>query len=199
MLDIKARNRVGRIVQPLIRLLDRLHITPTAVTAVALVLMVVGGIIIGAGHPVTGVIIATIGALLDVVDGALARATGNVTARGGLLDTTSDRIAETAVWAGVAVYVSPDQQAVALCVTGLAAAMMVSFVRARAEAAGLSGKGGLMGRAERLILLLAGIGLSGLDIDYGFDLPLVTLWVFNVLTWATVLHRFYRTWSQLGE
>ena len=172
---------------------------PTGVTVVAMGLMVAGGILIGAGEVVAGVLIATAGGLLDIVDGALARATDNVTARGGLLDTSSDRIAEAAVWAGVAVHVSGDQQAVALCVTGLAAAMLVPFMRARAEAAGLSGKGGLMGRAERLILLLAGIGFSGLDVDYGFDLPLATLWAFNVLTWATVLHRFYRTWSQLGE
>jgi CDP-diacylglycerol--glycerol-3-phosphate 3-phosphatidyltransferase len=196
VLDIKARNRVDRIIQPFIRLHEWLHVTPTAVTMVALVLMVVGGVIIGAGHPITGVVIATVGALLDVVDGALARATDSVTARGGLLDTVSDRVAEMAVWTGVAVYVADDQQAVALCVTGLGASLLVSFVRARAEAAGVQGKGGLMGRAERLIVLLGGIFLSGY-VD--FNIELVTLWVFNVLTWWTVVHRLYRTWAQLGE
>ncbi len=195
MLDIRARDRVGRIVRPLIRGLGRLSVTPTVITLLGLVLMGVGGVFIGAGHPITGVVVAAVGALLDVVDGALARATGKVSARGALVDTVSDRMGELAVWAGIAVYVADDAQAVALCVTGLGAALMVSFVRARAEAAGVQGKGGLMGRAERLIVLLVGIGLSGLDLPT----EIATLWIFNVLTWTTVVHRLYRTWTQLPE
>ena len=75
---------------------------------------------------------------------------------------------------------------------------MVPYVRAKAEYAGLEGKGGWMGRAERMILIVTGIGLSGLDIEV-FDIDILepVLWVFVVLTLLTVLQRIRKTWQQL--
>ena len=75
---------------------------------------------------------------------------------------------------------------------------MVPYVRAKAEYAGLEGKGGWMGRAERMILILLGIGLSGLGVAvFGVDILEPVLWVFVVLTLFTVLQRIRRTWQQL--
>ncbi len=193
MLDIKARDRVGRAVSPIIRGLRRLGVTPTVVTLVGLAVTVAGAVVIGAGHPLTGAAVVAFGTLLDVVDGPLARATGRASARGALVDTVSDRVGELAIWSGIAYFVAPDPLRVTLCLTGLGASMLVPFVRAKAEAAGVEGRGGWMGRAERLILLLTGVALSGLD------LPTLdaTLWAVTVLVGLTVGQRFYRTWVQL--
>ncbi len=194
MLEFKARNRVGRAVSPIIRGLERTRVTPTAITVVGLLVTVVGAIIIGSGHPITGVVIVGAGVLLDLVDGPLARATGRASRRGALVDTVADRLGEMAIWSGIAYFVAPDPVRVALCVTGLGASVLVPFVRAKAEAAGVDGRGGWMGRSERLILLLVGVLLSG------FDLPTldVTLWAVTVLVGITVAQRFHRTWVQLG-
>ncbi len=193
MLEYKARNRVGRAVSPLVRGLERMGVTPTAVTLVGLAVTVVGAVVIGAGHPFTGCAVVAAGVLLDLVDGPLARATGRASARGALVDTVSDRLAELAIWAGIAYFVAPDPLRVTLCITGLGFSVLVPFVRAKAEAGGVDGRGGWMGRSERLILLLAGVGLSG------FDLPTMdaTLWAVTILVGITVAQRFYRTWAQL--
>ncbi len=194
MLEYKARSRVGRAVSPLVRGLERMRVTPTAVTLLGLAVTVVGATIIGAGHPLTGAAVVAAGVLLDLVDGPLARATGRASARGALVDTVSDRLAELAIWAGIAYFVAPDPLRVTLCVTGIGVSIMVPFVRAKAEAAGVEGRGGWMGRAERLILLLTGVAL------YGLDLPTLdaTLWAVTVLVGITVAQRFYRTWVQLA-
>ncbi len=193
LLDIKARSRVGRAVSPLIRGLARLGITPTTVTLVGLLVTVAGAVVVGFGHPTAGALVVTVGVLLDVVDGPLARATGTAGARGALVDTVSDRVGELAIWAGVAYFVAPDPLRVTLCVTGLGVSMLVPFVRAKAEAAGLDGRGGWMGRAERLILLLAGLFFAGL----GAPVLDATLWAVTVLVAATVGQRFRATWTQL--
>ena len=73
--------------------------------------------------------------------------------------------------------------------------LLIPFLRAKAEGEGVEGKGGLMGRAERLLVFGFGIGLAG------FGLPTLdaTIWGLAGLTWLTVAQRFYRTWAQLAE
>ncbi len=192
MLELKARSRVGQLLAPVVRLLERLGVTPTVITLFGLSVMVVGAVIIGAGHPFTGCAVAAAGAALDLLDGPLARATGRASARGALVDTVADRLGEVALWAGLAYFVAGEPMRTALCITGLGGSVLVTFVRAKAEAAGVEGKGGWMGRTERLIVFFVGVGLS----PY---LPTLdgTLWLLTLLTFATVGQRFYSTWSQL--
>ena len=64
---------------------------------------------------------------------------------------------------------------------------------ARAEAEGLRGKGGLMGRAERILVFCWGVGLAGV----GLPTLVPAVWILAVLTWLTVVQRFYNTWMQL--
>ena len=198
MLDAKARSGVGRAVAPLIRLLDRLHITPTVITVAGMAVTVVGAVFIGRGWFIAGALTGGLGSALDILDGPLARATGRASARGALIDTVSDRVGEAAVLAGLAVYLADRANVlgVGLTVSALAVSMLVPFIRAKAEAAGLDvGGGGIMGRAERMLLFFIGVGLEG------FDLPTIMpmLWALVSLTAITAAIRIYRTWAALGE
>ena len=108
MLDIKARAGVGRIIAPLIRWLAKSWITPTYITIAGVVVMVGGAVLIANGELMAGWIVATIGALLDAVDGPLARATGRESTRGAFIDTVSDRLGEIAVFVGIAFHFAGD-------------------------------------------------------------------------------------------
>ncbi len=196
MLDIRARDRVARMLAPLLRGLDRIGLTPAALTLGGMAMAIVGGVMFALGHPVAGASWAGAGAILDVIDGPLARATGKATVKGAFLDTVADRIGEVAMWTGVILFLLPDGElAVGLAAVAFGSGLMIPFLRARAEASGVEGRGGLMGRAERNLVLLFGLGLYGL----GLPLKWATLWVLAVLNSFTVLQRIYRTWMQLPE
>lgn len=195
MLDVKAKEGLDRWLAPLGRGLARIRITPTGVTIAGLVVTIVGGVFIAIGWLVAGAAVSGFGSVLDVIDGPLARATGRVSLRGALLDTLADRLGEVAVWVGLAYYVADDPARVTLCVVCLAGALLVPFVRSKAEGWGAEGKGGIMGRAERLLVMLLSVGLEGM----GVELILPMLWVVAALTWTTVGQRAYRTWVQLGR
>ncbi len=198
VLDVKARDGVDRVMAPIGRTLAKVGITPSMVTLAGLVVTVAGAVLIGLGELLAGVIVASIGSLLDIVDGPLARSTGTVSLRGALLDTLADRLGEAAIWIGLVYFVGGSPRLATLAVVGLCASMLVPYVRSKAEGWGATGRGGLMGRAERLIVMLLGIGVQGLEI--GSFRPIEgMLWVMAVATWLTVGQRAWRTWRQLAE
>lgn len=194
MLDVKARDGAARVVRPLIRLLIRLHVPATAVTAAGLVLTIAGAGILATGHFVAGVLVAGVGSALDILDGPLARATGTDSKRGAFIDTVGDRLGEMAIWAGIAYAVAGERRLVVLAAAGLGLSLLIPFVRAKAEAAGVEGRGGLLGRAERLILLLAGVGFHGFEL---VDTLEPTLWAVAALAGITVVQRIASTLQRL--
>jgi CDP-diacylglycerol--glycerol-3-phosphate 3-phosphatidyltransferase len=198
VLDVRARQGVDRVVAPIGRALSKVGITPSMVTVAGLAITIVGAVFIGRGQLLAGAIIAAAGSLLDVIDGPLARTTGTASRRGALLDTLADRLGETAIWIGLVHFVAGEARLVTLAVVGLAASMLVPYIRSKAEGWGAAGRGGLMGRAERLIVMLAGIGLQGFEIDTFRPLE-ASLWILAIATWLTVAQRSWRTWRQLGE
>ena len=195
MLDIKARKRVSKLADPIARLAAKLGLGPTAITLVGFLLAVTGAVLIGLGYLALGAGIIGAGALLDILDGVLARLTGSETQRGALLDTFTDRLGEVAAWTGVAYYVGDlaKPTLVTLSLIAVCGSLLVPFLRAKAEALGVDGKGGLMGRAERLIVMIFGIGLE----DFDLHTLEPAIWIFAILVWFTVLQRFVRTWKQL--
>jgi len=197
VLDLKGRDRVSRVVAPIAWLLSRTPVTPTYITLAGLAITMGGAFLLAIGQLVAGALVAGFGSVLDMLDGPLARLTGTDSKRGAFLDTISDRVGEAAVWTGIAFFAWDDRTAVTLCVTGLAVSMLVPYVRAKAEVWHVDARGGIMGRAERLLVLLTGVGLNGFG--FGFDLLLPTLWLMTVLTGITVLVRTYRTWGRLTE
>ncbi len=197
MLDVRARKRVSKFADPVARVVARIGLGPTAITLVGFVLSVAGATLLGLGYLALGAGIIGFGALLDILDGVLARLTGAETLRGALLDTFTDRLGEVAAWTGLAYYLGSEGEVtlVTLSLVAVCGSLLVPFLRAKAEELGVDGKGGLMGRAERLLVFGFGVGLEGLS------LPMLepTIWTLAVLVWFTAMHRFVRTWKQLGQ
>lgn len=193
MLDLKARKKVAPVLEPLAVGLNKIGVTPAMVTIVGLLLTIAGAILIATGYLWEGAAVAGVGAVLDALDGPLARLRGQAGLRGAFLDTISDRIGEIAIWVGIAVYLRHDPVGLILCILALAFSLLTPYVRAKAESWGAEGRGGWMGRAERMILALVGIGLSG----FWEPLLIPMLWVFVVLSGLTVVQRIRRTWQQL--
>ncbi len=193
MLDLKGRSKFDVVTGPVGQALARTGISETALTTLGLVVTIIGAGMLAAGWLVAGAAVAGLGVLFDAFDGPLARARGTASRHGAFMDTMSDRFGEIAVYGGTVVHLVDDPAAVLLIFFGTAMALLTPYVRAKAEAWGGEGRGGVMGRAERMILFLVGVGLAG------FDLPTLypMLWVFAVLTSVTVAMRVYRTWFQL--
>ncbi len=162
--------------------------TPTAMTVLGLALVLTGAVLVGTGRLVGGAWVIALGSLLDGLDGAVARASGRVTARGAFLDSAFDRVGEIAAFAGLAFAMEGMARILLLIVLAIGGAMLVPYMRARAEAEGLDGRGGLMGRTERLILFCAGL-------IFGFIEPM--LWIFVVLVWITAMTRFLRSYRSI--
>ena len=141
MIDLKGRKKVAPILEPIAGGLARIGVTPTFVTILGLLLTIAGSVLIGTGRLVAGASIAGLGVLLDALDGPLARRLGTASDRGAFLDTMSDRLGEIAVWIGLSLYLREEPRLLLLCVVALASSLMVPYVRAKAEHAGLEGQG----------------------------------------------------------
>lgn len=168
--------------------LSKIGMTPAAMTVLGLALVLTGSVLVGMGRLVAGAWVIAVGSLLDGLDGAVARASGRVTARGAFLDSAFDRAGEIAAFAGLAFAMEGQARVLLLIVLAVGGAMLVPYMRARAEAEGLSGQGGLMGRTERLILFCAGLVFGFVEI---------MLWIFVVLVWLTALVRFMRSYRTM--
>ena len=162
--------------------------TPTAMTALGLAMVLAGSVMVGTGRLVSGGWVIAVGSMLDGLDGAVARASGNVTARGAFLDSAFDRVGEVAAFAGLAFAKEGEATTLLLIVLAVGGAMLVPYMKARAEAEGLIGTGGLMGRTERLILFCGGLIFQVVE-------PM--LWIFVVLVWVTALIRFLRSYRSI--
>lgn len=196
MLDIRARKNVSRLVDPIARAVARLRVTPTMVTIAGLLFSIAGSVLIGLGELGWGAATLGFGALLDVLDGMLARVTGTETIRGALLDSFTDRLGEVAMWTGLVFYLGEAARAELVLASMVAAcgSLLIPYLRAKAESFGVEGKGGFMGRAERLLVFGFGIGLEGI----GLPTMVAAIWILAAGTWLTVVQRFTQTWRRLG-
>jgi CDP-diacylglycerol---glycerol-3-phosphate 3-phosphatidyltransferase len=140
-----------------------------------------------------GAAVFIVGSVLDILDGALARATGKGTQFGAFIDSTTDRMGEAAMLGAIGLVFMRDDREWALAVTfaAVAGSFLVSYTRARAEALGLRGDVGLSSRAERVVIISAGLILAPWGV-----LP----WAISLLAasaWVTVLQRALSVRAQL--
>jgi archaetidylinositol phosphate synthase len=163
--------------------------TPAAMTGLGLAMVVAGAVLVGSDRLVSGAWVIVVGSLLDGLDGAVARVSDRVSARGAFLDSAFDRVGEIAAFAGLAFAMEGQARILLLIVLSVGGAMLVPYMRARAEAEGLDGTGGLMGRTERLILFCSGL-------IFAFIEPM--LWIFVILVWLTALTRFLRSYRSIS-
>jgi phosphatidylinositol phosphate synthase len=190
MLNVVARVYVNRVTEPLGRWLVARGITPDAVTVTGTAGSVAAALwFLPRGQLFIGTLVVTLFVLFDLVDGAMARARGRGTPFGAVLDSTCDRIADGALFAALTWWALGIGEARVLGVAALiclVAGQLISYIKARAEGAGLRVTGGLVERAERLILALVGTGLAGLGVPYALDLA---LWVLAAASLWTVGQR----------
>lgn len=190
MLNIFARASVSRVTDPIGAALVKAGLTPNAMTLVgtagAFVCALVffpGGMLLAGTFTVWGFV------MLDLLDGAMARARGS-TPFGAVLDATCDRLVDGALFAAIAWWaftVDDNSRTAAAALICLVLAQVTSYVKARAEASGFTtADGGLVERAERLIIALVGTGIQGLGAPFAVE---VSQWLLAVLSVVTLLQR----------
>jgi phosphatidylinositol phosphate synthase len=189
MFDGRWREAVDRSTGPVGTALHRRGITADVLTATGLVSASATAVAVATGHLHIAIILLILTGLHDLLDGPVAKAAGTASVRGAFFDSVTDRVADAVLMGGVAWYLVGRQEGhlavLPLAVLGVTA--LVSYERAKAESLGLSAKGGLMERAERMILL--GVAF----IDSALLLPV--LWVMLVLISFTAASRFVKVWN----
>lgn len=177
------------------RVLVRTPLMPDHVTIAALLGTLAGAAYIATGHLVLGGILCWLFAMLDSVDGSLARAKGISSQWGALLDSTCDRVADGAIFGALVLNFAADQPWIArLALFCLVFGVVVSYVKARAEGLGLTCNVGFAERAERLIIVLVGV-ILGAWVPYVLA---VCLWVLAAATVYTIGQRVVEVRRQLA-
>jgi CDP-diacylglycerol--glycerol-3-phosphate 3-phosphatidyltransferase len=190
MFDKSFRTQVEARLRPVGANIRRTGLTADHLTALGVVMAAGASIAIGAGALRGGLLLLVLCAVPDVLDGAVAKASGTASPRGAFFDSVCDRLSDALLLGGVAWFLATthDGRISVLPLAVLGLSMLISYERAKAEALGFDAKGGLMERAERLIAL--GFALL-------FDsLLIAVLWVMLVLTAVTAVQRFVKVWRQ---
>jgi len=162
--------------------------TPNMATIIGLALNCMVAVVIGFGYPLAGGIFLLVASAFDMVDGAIARATGSVSKFGGFLDSTLDRYSEIVVYIGVVVWLNrttDDHLGSLLVLIAATGALMVSYARSRGEQIGYKASGGLVARPERVVLLALALIINQ---------PLWALWILAVTTHVTAVMRIMTIW-----
>ena len=181
-----ARPVVARVIAPVVGRLARWGVTPDAITLTGTIGAVASALVlIGTGRLWWGAVAVTGFVLLDMLDGALARASGGGSAFGAVLDSVGDRAADAAVFGALVWWFSgpgDNRLIVLLSLVCLVLGVLTSYVKARAEGMGLRVEVGIVERTERLILVLVGTGFTGLGIPYALHIALWVLLVGSAIT-----------------
>jgi len=192
-----SRTAWSRVITPLGEALARRGVTADAVTVVG-TLGAVGGALafFTRGEFFVGTLVIWFFAMLDMVDGAVARARGGSSPFGAVLDSSLDRVADAAVFGALLWWFAGPGQSrplVLACLLCLILGALISYVKARAEGAGLRADVGLVERPQRLTIALVGTGLDGLGVPYA---QAVALWALVVLSAVTVVQRLVEVHRQ---
>ncbi|MDA2956681.1 MAG: CDP-alcohol phosphatidyltransferase family protein [Ilumatobacteraceae bacterium] len=190
MFDGHMRAPIEKAVKPIGDRLRRTRLTPDHLTVAGLVVAALAAVAIGLGWFALGLLLVVLAALPDLLDGALAKASNSSSQRGAFFDSVIDRVTDALLFGGVAWYFASEESP-HLTILPMAVALMsgvISYQRAKAESLGLSAKGGLMERAERIILLCLGLL---------FPVVLIpVMWIMLVLVTLTAVQRFVKVWKQ---
>jgi len=171
----------------------RTGLTANMLTVIGLVLNAAVAVVIATDHPRWGGAFLLVASAFDMLDGAVARATGTTSKFGGFLDSTLDRYSESVVFLGVLIYIldtSDARTGAILVFIATVGSLMISYARARAEALGWKASVGLVARPERVILLA---------LCLLFGRPMWALWALAVLTHLTAATRIIHVWRLSRE
>jgi len=193
MFDGNWRTTVDKGLMPIGHSLRRTGITADVITVTGIVMATVAAVTIGAGHMRVGFLFLLLTGIPDALDGAVARASGTGSDRGAFFDSVSDRLTDGLLFGGVAWHLASTEpgRIMMLPVAIMGLAMFISYQRAKAESLGFDAKGGIMERAERIIVLALALLFS--------ELLIPILWVMLVLTAITAVQRFVKVWRQASQ
>lgn len=206
MLSFFGRAAVSKATAPLGKALNSTGLTPDAVTVIGTVGSIVAAVtLFPTGHLWWGAFAIWMFVMFDMLDGAMARARGGGTQFGAVLDATCDRIADGAIFAGLAWWVVYHENSKPLLVATLiclVTSQVISYAKARAEASGLSADGGLIERPDRLIIVLVGAGFTGIGGHWGIGWlewsVHVAMWLLAVASIITVFQRVLEVRGSAG-
>ena len=177
MISEVLKPAVTRIISPVARFFLRIGLTPNAVTAIGAISVVISALyFFPQGEFFVGTLVISFFMLSDLFDGAMARISSQGASKwGAFLDSTVDRISDSAVLCGVAIYL--------VClVTG----MLIPYIRAKAESMNIACSGGIAERTERAIIVLVGTGFHGLGVPYALS---ISAWLLATLGVVTTFQR----------
>jgi CDP-diacylglycerol--glycerol-3-phosphate 3-phosphatidyltransferase len=177
-------------------------VSPDAVTVAGTVGTAAAAVwFIPRGQLFLGALLVTVFVLFDMIDGAMARARGFSTPFGAVLDSVCDRIADGVLFAAIAWWcLSSGQDALGVAaLICLVAGQVISYIKARAEGAGLTADGGLVERPERLIASLVGVGFEGLGIPFSLATGLWLLAAASVWTVGQRIAAVHRSAREVAE
>ncbi|MBG6121731.1 CDP-diacylglycerol--glycerol-3-phosphate 3-phosphatidyltransferase [Corynebacterium aquatimens] len=191
---MRARKPAAVIVEPIAKAFLHVGFTPNTVTVLGTLATIgIAVTLIPSDHLLTAAILSALFAAFDLVDGTMARLRGGGTAFGATLDASCDRITDGALFGAIVFWlVYVDQAPPVTVVAGLIVLVLsqvISYVKARGEAGGLEINGGLVERAERLIIALFGLGLEGLGVPHAIE---VALWLLAAGSLFTVVQRLVK-------
>ena len=193
MLDGRWRTSIEKGLRPIGANLRRTGISADVLTGLGMVMAAGAAVSIALGALHLGLLLLVLTGLPDALDGAVAKASGTAGPRGSFFDSVADRVSDTLLLGGVAWYLADTRPGLLplLPMAVLGASLIISYERAKAESLGFNAKGGIMERAERIVLL--GLGLL-------FEALLVpVLWLMLALTLVTAVQRFVKVWRQASR
>lgn len=197
MLSFFGRATVAKATAPLGKALVDIGLTPDGMTLFGTVASIVAAVtLFPTDHLFWGAMVIWLFVMFDMLDGAMARARGGGTPFGAVLDATCDRLADGAIFAGLAwwaVYHAHSKPLLLATLVCLVTSQVISYAKARAEASGLSADGGLIERPDRLIIVLVGAGFTGIGDHFGLGWLTwsihVAMWILAVASIITVFQR----------
>ena len=197
-----SRAAFVRISAPTARACLRMGLTPDVVTVLGTVVAVAGALtLFPMGKLFAGTLVVWFFVLFDMLDGAMARERGGGTRFGAVLDATCDRISDGAVFCGLLWWIAfglHDKLLVVATLICLVTSQVISYIKARAEASGLRGGGGIIEWPERLIIVLVGTGLSDFPVySLPWALP-VAMWLLAAASVITCVQRLHTARTSPG-
>jgi CDP-diacylglycerol--glycerol-3-phosphate 3-phosphatidyltransferase len=176
-----------------VRVLARTPVTPNALSWSGFILALGAAALIVTGYPLAAGIVMLVAGFFDILDGALARRIKKVTPFGAVLDATLDRLSEAVILLAILAVYAIQQSLYGVLLVGVAltCSLLVSYVRARAEAQGLECKVGIFTRAERVAILALGLLLS-----YFTPALIIALAIIVVFSLVTIIQRVVYVWRQ---
>ncbi len=189
MVSSAFKPAVNRFIEPIARLAIRAGVTPDAVTLVGSIgTVLTAGYFYPRGDLFIGTLVIIVFALSDLFDGAIARLSERgASSWGGFLDSTCDRLTDSAILGSLAIYCILEDLAIyPVVIASLVFGFLVPYIRAKSESYGISCTVGIAERTERLIIALAAIGFHGLGVPY---ILAGLMWLLLALSVVTVIQR----------